>query len=58
MLSATFTAFKFMPAVQMVTAGKESSETGLTWWERINGNLRFFRELAGLKQTEKNESLI
>ena len=38
MLSATFTAFKFMPAVQMVTAGKESSETGLTWWERIKGN--------------------
>ena len=43
MLSATFTAFKFMPAVQMVTAGKESSETGLTWF-RIKGNLRFFRE--------------
>ena len=43
-MRATFTAFKFMPAVQTVTAGKESSETGLTWWERRKGNLRFFRE--------------
>ena len=39
--SAAFTAFKFIPGVQIVTAGKSRSETGLTWHFK-NGKHRFF----------------